>query len=453
MYFQEQRRLLGKAPRLVDAATRFKRTSKAILDNLSAIEKKGYVKMPDGKVDKLEIIQEIPALYDIFISYSHVDKESVEPIIETLEEKGFYVWIDEREMQVGDDIVQKINHGLERSKLFAIVLSKNSVNSPWVKQELSYIVPRNIGEKKSIIRPILLDGCKLPPLLASCLYADFSKNWNEGMQDLLRSLDVPVAQVSVKDALDSENVNFSGRIISYRKEIDDVCPKDITTQAFKEWVIFPKKSVHIDKRNIKSLLDKVRVRFQRYGGIPLPSELYGDAEECGIPKNNGFAYIHPRRKIGRVEAFYYWRMDTNGVFIARYSLREDELRVETESSEYENILSYEWLVKDVVAPLILAKNLLSVMPQMGIVDIEFTLSGMNRRKLTLLNRHRVGFSREYKTNEREIKIVFQVTEKSDLQNIAIEGILDIVWLFGWEQVSRTTLVADVDCLLGGYFPQ
>ena len=86
---------------------------------------------------------------NIFLSHSHADKPFVRKLANDLMAIGHKVWIDEAELNVGDSLLKKITSGLYEVDYVAAVLSSNSIESPWVQQELQIAYTREINEKKS----------------------------------------------------------------------------------------------------------------------------------------------------------------------------------------------------------------------------------------------------------------------------------------------------------------
>jgi len=72
----------------------------------------------------------------VFISYSNKDRDFAERLATDLRASGAGVWFDQWEIKVGDSITQKINDGIHDNDYLAVVLSPDSVASPWVRKEL-----------------------------------------------------------------------------------------------------------------------------------------------------------------------------------------------------------------------------------------------------------------------------------------------------------------------------
>src|SRR3972149_2817783 len=107
----------------------------------------------------------------VFISHAGEDKKRfVEPFATKLREKGVDPWASFWEINLGDSLIFKIfNEGIEGSKVFIVVLSKNSIDKPWVKKELSIGIVQQINNKSKII-PIVLDDVEVPLALQDTAY-------------------------------------------------------------------------------------------------------------------------------------------------------------------------------------------------------------------------------------------------------------------------------------------
>lgn len=126
----------------------------------------------------------------LFVSYSENDKAKAERIVKALERKGYPVWFADHQIGTGDSIVGKIEEGLEKSDYQLVLLSKSSVKSKWVKEELNFGMTKEIEDGKTFVLPILLEDCKRPPVLYHKKYADFRKSFDEGINEIVRILEV-----------------------------------------------------------------------------------------------------------------------------------------------------------------------------------------------------------------------------------------------------------------------
>ena len=68
----------------------------------------------------------------VFISHSHVDNEFCNRIALEFEIRGFNVYLDDWDLNAGDQLEANIMNMLEQTKWFIIVLTPESSKSQWV---------------------------------------------------------------------------------------------------------------------------------------------------------------------------------------------------------------------------------------------------------------------------------------------------------------------------------
>jgi len=75
----------------------------------------------------------------VFISHASEDKERfVIDFATKLRKIGIDAWLDKWEMLPGDSLVDKIfEEGIKDAEAFIVILSKNSILKPWVREELN----------------------------------------------------------------------------------------------------------------------------------------------------------------------------------------------------------------------------------------------------------------------------------------------------------------------------
>lgn len=117
---------------------------------------------------------------NIFISYSRKDTEFVGKLVEDLIASDISVWLDQREIDLGDLWEQKIHQALEECDTLMIILSPDAINSRHVQNELSLSI-----EKGKKIIPIMFRDCELPPALAPVNFADFRDNYEPALETLI----------------------------------------------------------------------------------------------------------------------------------------------------------------------------------------------------------------------------------------------------------------------------
>jgi hypothetical protein len=107
----------------------------------------------------------------VFVSHASEDKDRfVTEFATKLRSNGVDAWLDKWEMLPGDSLVDKIfEEGLKEADAIIIVLSENSVNKPWVREELNAGIVQRIGKGTKII-PVVLDKCEVPASLSSTIW-------------------------------------------------------------------------------------------------------------------------------------------------------------------------------------------------------------------------------------------------------------------------------------------
>ncbi len=110
----------------------------------------------------------------VFVSHASEDKARfVMQFAEQLRHNGIDAWVDKWEIKVGDSLVKKIfDEGLGAAQVVIVVLSSNSVNKPWVREELDHAVVSKISEGTRII-PLVLDDCEVPQALKATKWVSF----------------------------------------------------------------------------------------------------------------------------------------------------------------------------------------------------------------------------------------------------------------------------------------
>ena len=138
-------------------------------------------------------------MVSIFISHSSKDKFIARKLAEKLIKNDVTVWIDEAELRIGDSLIKKISEAVNKSEYIAIILTHNSVQSPWVQKELEMAMTQEIDGKTIKVLPLLFENCALPAFLEDKLYADFTDpdDFNTPFLRLLRSIGVskPISEV------------------------------------------------------------------------------------------------------------------------------------------------------------------------------------------------------------------------------------------------------------------
>jgi TIR domain len=128
--------------------------------------------------------------YDVFLSYSHRDREWVEGfLLKRLEAEGAKVLlIDDRDLLVGDSGVARVEQAVKSSRHTLTVLTPDWLASQWpVYESLLATTDKPLGRK---LLPLVLKPCIPPARMAALVYADFTvpSRWEAEFGKLLRSI-------------------------------------------------------------------------------------------------------------------------------------------------------------------------------------------------------------------------------------------------------------------------
>ena len=90
-------------------------------------------------------------------------------------------------VELGDSIVHKVNYGLQGAAYLVLCLSKHG-DSDWVNREWMSTLNRQLSGANVRILPVKLTGAEGPIILADIKAADLMRDWDQGIQHLLRAI-------------------------------------------------------------------------------------------------------------------------------------------------------------------------------------------------------------------------------------------------------------------------
>jgi len=109
--------------------------------------------------------------WECFLCHSSADKKTIRQIAADLKANGITYWLDEEQIQPGDNIYDKITEGLQNSRNIIPCISDKQLHSGWAKNEYQSILTKVIaGATRQRVIPLILDNTsdeKLPPLLSN----------------------------------------------------------------------------------------------------------------------------------------------------------------------------------------------------------------------------------------------------------------------------------------------
>ena len=96
-----------------------------------------------------------------FISHTGADKSRfVRPFATALRELGIDAQVDEWEFNAGDCWTEKIYGMIGQADAVVVILSKNSINAKWVREEINAASVQKVERGMGLL-PVILDGLKI----------------------------------------------------------------------------------------------------------------------------------------------------------------------------------------------------------------------------------------------------------------------------------------------------
>src|SRR5262245_23370587 len=117
----------------------------------------------------------------IFVSYSWKDSDVANEVVSRLRDNGFAAWIDRGEVRPGQSFVTQINQKLKEASYLVLLISPSSMASHWVTAEWAYALDNH----STVLIPILVAPCELPPLLRTVIHIDMVQDRQRGLSQLV----------------------------------------------------------------------------------------------------------------------------------------------------------------------------------------------------------------------------------------------------------------------------
>lgn len=125
----------------------------------------------------------------IFFSYNRKDSEFALKLANDLIAKGANVWMDQISIRAGERWDKSVEMGLTTSGCLLVVLSPTSVASENVMDEVSYAI-----ETDKLIMPVIAKECDIPFRIRRFQHIDFTGNYQEALNKLLKELGIQGAK-------------------------------------------------------------------------------------------------------------------------------------------------------------------------------------------------------------------------------------------------------------------
>jgi hypothetical protein len=108
-------------------------------------------------------VSDVKRKVQVFVSHSQSDAGLAHRIASDLESVQIRIWIAPESIHPGEGWVDAISRGFEESTHVVVILTPRSVESMWVRQEVSTAIALERKGKIQLI-PVDVEPCELPPL-------------------------------------------------------------------------------------------------------------------------------------------------------------------------------------------------------------------------------------------------------------------------------------------------
>ncbi len=157
--------------------------------------------LPDLLIEYLpSLLNEPIQFYPCFISHSSADQGFAERLHADLQNKGVRCWYAPEDMKIGDKIRDRIDESVRIFDKLLLILSKHSITSQWVEQEVETALRKEREQKRTVLFPIRLDDAIMkseggwPALIRNTRHIGDFREWEihakyqEAFDRLLRDL-------------------------------------------------------------------------------------------------------------------------------------------------------------------------------------------------------------------------------------------------------------------------
>ncbi len=397
--------------------------------------------------------------YDAFISYSSADQQLAAWLASELRRQGYAIWLDRDEILVGHSILDEVYRGIRQSRFLIVLLTRASVNSRWVKEELSAARLEEIENARVTVLPAKCDrDVEIPQVLRGKRWADFTSSSEDGLQSMMRAMDLvraglqepPTSSADTTSQPETHN-DLRTWYLSVRDEPQGF-GFDPTKGGYKDTVIglVDGENVRYALRDLRTLLDRTRVRIKGWGGAPFPYKELPRAQVQNLA--DGIRLVDAKSWPFSEWSFTCWRLTDSLRFFQRSNLLEDGEVNERGQAIYRGQLSVLWTVQDICTALTFAANLLHDIASLKRLVVIHRLVGMDGRRLVFRNALRLPMTESFAAREPEIEQEAVIARGTDLEVEAIRMLSNIFWLFHWVGYSPEFVRHDVRSFLAGQFP-
>ncbi len=136
--------------------------------------------------------------FDVFFCYAQKDRDVVTALAQSLTECGLRIWLNDKQIDIGDSVRDTIAQGLEQSRFLVVCLSRHFNDSFWRRADYEPLLQQILTTRNATVLPVLVGDCdesELPEWLYDKYCVDVRAM--SGLERLIRKLKPPTAHVAV----------------------------------------------------------------------------------------------------------------------------------------------------------------------------------------------------------------------------------------------------------------
>jgi len=226
----------------------------------------------------------------VFISYSSVDDKLAEELAKALDEINVGYFFDRKDVEWGDDVTDRITHGLAGCSALIVIVSPASLKSQWVPFEIGHASA--LGKK---ILPFLTHpSLDVPGYLQKFHHKTRLADVKEYLKALFQPLPSPTSEAkpgskvspTKRDAIRAERNEMLKNALTQRDGIRDCTFLQLDDHTDNGYLVYIKFDPEVTSAG--AVVSSIRQTFDElFPSIPFWGEMKTETEE-----SVGFAYTY-----------------------------------------------------------------------------------------------------------------------------------------------------------------
>jgi len=199
----------------------------------------------------------------VFVSYAHSDGRLANLTATALESKGLACFVAHDDITCGTEFIHSLQTELSQADIVLVIVSKESIGSCWVNQEIGYAVASG-----ALVLPMIIDETKPQGFLSTRQWKKIERTTGDGTGDGIANMNELTQWIF--DAI-MQRVDLGGRLIDTIIENLETSDGFIPTKGY--WNAFSEIGAmeHLDSVQAERLANAILTNDQVYKYVPTRS--------------------------------------------------------------------------------------------------------------------------------------------------------------------------------------